>query len=288
MNKHTKIKRAMMYGLLGVMLFLCASCTVSEAFLNELLFGTDSEVVVTENRSIDVSGTYTSPDWGDVVLNQQGNQVTGTYSAGTIEGTLTNGVLEGRWYGAYSNGRMILIFSSDSSRFDGYYTTGTSETPGPNATSGGSWAGQRTGTQAKPSSPETQPAGKAPPTGFTVTGIYRTSLGEMTLYQEGVDVIGVYPQSTLAGKMSGQVLTGRIESLGTTADIRFTFTSDGSNFQGEMLYQGSSYVWNGTKTGSNVNQAELVAKAKPKQTVAPASPPAQPSVAGHLHQPRLG
>ena len=93
-------------------------------------------------------GTYTSPDWGEVVLNQQGNQVTGTYSAGTIEGTLTNGVLEGRWYGAYSNGRMILIFSSDSSRFDGYYTTGTSETPGPNATSGGPWTGQRTGTAA--------------------------------------------------------------------------------------------------------------------------------------------
>lgn len=54
------------------------------------------------------------------------------------------------------------------------------------------------------------------------------------------------------GQMPGYELTGQIYSLGTTADIRFTFASDGSGFQGELLYQGGeSHVWNGTKISGN-------------------------------------
>jgi hypothetical protein len=259
MNIHTKIKRATSIGLLGILLFLLSSCIVSEAFLDELLFGTEPSTVYSDYQSMQISGTrtYTTSDWGDVVLKQQGNQVTGTYASGTIEGTLTKNILEGYWYGAYSGGRMILSFPPDASRFDGYYTTGTAETPGPNATNGRVWTGQRVGTaptQAKPPSTAPKPPSKAASTGFNVTGLYRTSLGELTLYQDGTEVIGMYPQSTLSGTMSAQVLTGRIESYGTTADIRFAFAQDGSNFQGEMLYQGESFVWNGTKGDSSTIQ----------------------------------
>ena len=100
-------------------IFLFSSCVVSEEFLNELFSEPDytSEMVSEEKTAPreltgTVSGSYRSEDWGEIILTQQGNQVTGKYDYGTMRGTLTGNRLEGnwrnlRWYGNDDLGFLI-------------------------------------------------------------------------------------------------------------------------------------------------------------------------------------
>ena len=273
MKTINKTKLACALGVIGIIVLFLTSCIVTEEFMNELLYGTGDasggssetaptreEINASDGFSGDISGTYFSENWGEIVFIQNNNKVSGTFSNGVIEGTLTGDILEGTWAGPWVGGRVRLKFSSDTSSFKGYEAYGNLE-PEANNPDARPWSGTRIGslpaqetkTQKLVSPPiaEKSTAATVSSTGsssaFNATGVYRTSLGELTLSQNGSTVTGSYPQSTLAGQMSGYELTGQIFSLGTTADIRFTFASDGSGFQGEMLYQGESHVWNGTK-----------------------------------------
>ncbi len=286
MKTKNKTKLVCALGVIGIIVLFFTSCIVTEEFMNELLYGTggtgEMASAQEENNTgseLDgnISGTYFSENWGEIVFIQKDNQVTGTFPNGTIEGTFTGNTLEGRWTGPWVAGRMRLKFSSDASSFNGYESMGNLE-PSPDNPDARPWSGTRTGslpgqetkTQELVSPPiaEKSTATTSSSTGsssaFNATGVYRTSLGELTLSQNGSTVTGSYPQSTLTGQMSGYELTGQIYSLGTTADIRFTFASDGSGFQGEMLYQGESHVWNGTKISGNAPPQQGVTNKQPE------------------------
>ena len=133
-------------------IFLFSSCVVSEEFLNELFYEPDytseevsEEEIVSSDFTTTVSGSYRSEDWGEIILTQQGNQVTGKYDYGTMRGTLTGNRLEGNWEGTFGGmGMMILDFSSDASSFSGYYASGY-EDPVPSNPNSIRWTGNRIG-----------------------------------------------------------------------------------------------------------------------------------------------
>jgi hypothetical protein len=79
----------------------------------------------------------------DLILKQDGNQVTGTYHLGKIQGTLNGNVLTGTYSDIGSSGDFQLTFSQDGNRFNGTARTQN----GPDR-----WVGERTGTLA--STPE--------------------------------------------------------------------------------------------------------------------------------------
>lgn len=67
-----------------------------------------------------INGTYTT-DFNELTLQQNGNQVTGTYkhSGGRVEGTLNGRTLTGWWYQTNGKGRLVFEFASDFSSFTG-------------------------------------------------------------------------------------------------------------------------------------------------------------------------
>jgi hypothetical protein len=82
----------------------------------------------TSNNPI-LSGTF-STEWGDMVLQQNGSRVTGTYThgSGTIEGTLNGKVLTGTWkQTGNKNGKFRFEFNDDFSAFKGKWNYGDAE-----------------------------------------------------------------------------------------------------------------------------------------------------------------
>lgn len=96
---------------------------------------TDLNQVLTENLSakelFDVSGTYTPSVYGPaMVLDQQGNAVTGTYfTDGTIQGTIEGQVLKGQWASATmappaTKGDIEFTFTANGASFAGKWSKG--------------------------------------------------------------------------------------------------------------------------------------------------------------------
>jgi TolB-like protein len=71
------------------------------------------------------SGTWNT-DWGKMTLNEQGNHVTGTYTFknGRIDGTVSGGVLSGKWTQSNGSGRFEFTMSDDGRTFNGIWGYG--------------------------------------------------------------------------------------------------------------------------------------------------------------------
>lgn len=77
-----------------------------------------------------VTGVYQS-DWGQVNLLQAGNQVTGTWEKGTIQGTRFGNTIRYVWYqGNVIGGRGFWTVSPDCQSLTGPWGNGNSETGG--------------------------------------------------------------------------------------------------------------------------------------------------------------
>lgn len=75
-----------------------------------------------------VSGTF-STQWGDLVIRQTGNKVTGTYpnNGGVVEGFMDGKVLTGKWSEFTGSGKIRFVFSDDLSSFTGTWSEGNAE-----------------------------------------------------------------------------------------------------------------------------------------------------------------
>ncbi len=128
-----------------------------------------------------ISGVYTT-DFKQLTLNQNGNEVTGTYENGNgkLRGTLSGNKFSGTWTNSASNktGKFEFIFNSDFSAFTGKYGYDSSDP-----------SKRWNGTRIKSSSPTvvSPPAQKDLPInviGHWTTRGLRTGRGGLVIWQE--------------------------------------------------------------------------------------------------------
>jgi len=181
-----------------------------------------------------VNGIYET-DFSEMTLHQEGNQVTGTYEHdnGKIEGTLTGRILRGWWYQTQSQGKIVFEFNADFTQFTGKWGYNEEE---PSS----EWNGKKTGM------PEEKTIEAA-------SGIYETDFGEMTLHQEGNQVVGTYEHDNgrIEGTLTGRILRGWWYQTQSKGRIVFEFNADFTQFTGKWSYNQDepSSEWNGEKTG---------------------------------------
>jgi hypothetical protein len=78
-------------------------------------------------RAPNIAGRWRLARWGgmfDVTLEQDGPKVRGSYSLGTIEGTLSGNVLNGKFSDINSGGVIRLVFTADGNHLQGVTSTG--------------------------------------------------------------------------------------------------------------------------------------------------------------------
>ena len=218
--------------------------------------------------------------YGTMTLSVNGTRVSGTYDSdgGEITGIMRGHVFDGYWIenhsahrcnrpmnGRYYWGRLVMNFDPASGAFSGNW--GYCD----NAPSTSGWNGTRIGAApAPPSYPP--PSAPAPPSypppqaraAQNVSGVWGTSFGDVTLYQQGNRVTGSYPSDNgeITGVMNGNVLEGFwIEDAAAHrcsspkngryywGGIRWTFNNDSNSFTGGWSYcndnPGAS-GWNGS------------------------------------------
>ena len=77
-----------------------------------------------------ISGVYQS-DWGSVILNDQGQNVSGTWKNGTISGVKDGTVIHYTWYqGSVPGGRGVWQISPDCAQLTGPWGKGNSDSDG--------------------------------------------------------------------------------------------------------------------------------------------------------------
>jgi uncharacterized cupin superfamily protein len=177
-----------------------------------------------------VSGTYQT-EWGEMTLQQTGNQVTGTYkhNNGVINGTLSGKTLTGTWAQTNGKGKFRFEFNDDLSAFTGRWSYNEAEP----ATGG--WNGK-----------------KKAPINVSVAGTFTTDWGEMTLQQTGNQVTGTYKHNNgvINGTLSGKTLTGTWTQTNGKGKFRFEFNDNLSAFTGKWGYNEAEPAtggWNGKK-----------------------------------------
>ncbi|MFH1566417.1 MAG: hypothetical protein ABIL09_00340 [Gemmatimonadota bacterium] len=158
-----------------------------------------------------VDGTYQS-SWGQLVLQQKGDQVSGQYGSenGEITGQLSGTEVEGYWIedesntrcqearrGRYYWGRVQLQFAPDFAGFQGSwgYCDGNLDRS--------DWTGTREGGATPAPEPEPEPA-------VSVAGTWDSTWGELTLKQDGDAVAGRYATDNgeIVGRIAGRALEG--------------------------------------------------------------------------------
>ena len=214
--------------------------------------------------SADFSGTWDS-NWGEMVFEQTGGNVTGTYatSNGKIFGTIQGNVLEGYWtqstagqrcttekQGRYHWGRIRFVLDK-SGNFTGSW--GYCE----NTPSSGGWSGTRR---------EGSVLGKANENAHSfIAGEWKSNWGNMAFEQTGNEVTGTYATSN--GKIFGTLRENMLEGYWTQSSagrkcatqkygsyywgrIKFAFDNQNNSFSGDWGYcesTPSSGGWSGTR-----------------------------------------
>ena len=190
------------------------------------------------------TGTYAT-EWGDVVFTRNGNAMTGHYphDKGVVQGVLNGNVLSGTWSESPSYkppqdaGSIEFTFSPDGFGFTGVWRYGFT----------GAWKGKWNGKKTRPTGVSA----------LNITGIYATAWGDVVFTQKGNEVTGGYPhdKGRIQGKLTGNELNGTWSESPTykppndAGSIRFTFTPDGSKFNGVWRY-GYSGAWKGKWDGT--------------------------------------
>jgi len=180
------------------------------------------------------AGTW-STRWGEMVLSQSGNQVTGTYihDSGKIIGTVSGDTLQGWWsespdYSPPKNaGEVELTMGPEHQTITGRWRYGSSGSWYENDWSGTRKGLLKIGFEAEPSSPcdwsgtwdfDWSYALQLTQSGNRVTGSYKPSGWNYTGY-----IDGTLSGSTLIGTWTEQDQTGRIE---------WTMSADCNSFTG--------------------------------------------------------
>jgi hypothetical protein len=140
-------------------------------------------------------------------------------------------------------------------------------------------------TQATKSSSTTIPATAATAAATTpvsalsgsFSGDWTTTYGQMSLVQSGNTVTGTYNYngkiSTIAGTMSGNVLSGTWTEPDRYGDFQFILSADGKSYSGKWRYRGSS-DWTGTWTGTRVTTITTAVGTQTRAAVSATSLPA--------------
>lgn len=87
---------------------------------------------------------------------------------------------------------------------------------------------------------------------FSISGTFKTQYGPIILRHSGGSVTGTYYEgkAKVSGSLRGQVLTGTWTQTNSSGDFEFTFSADGSSFDGKWRTKGSStwqHNWDGTR-----------------------------------------
>ncbi|GEM_PF-7069254 len=209
-----------------------------------------------------------STNRGPMTLTQSIKSVGGAFGSATpngVTGTLTNGVLDGKWFSGSQRGGFRITLSEDCDSFTG--TFGNTGPFGNTLSSGaGYWSGTRSGVAptptpnpaARPTIPATVSNGPC-----NMSGTWSTNHGTMVLNQVyeltgGTPVTGTYG---IGGTISGStpymqpVVTGEWRIASASGRFRFTTglassaSSSCSTFTGTWGH-GSSETDGGTWTGT--------------------------------------
>ncbi|PKP36770.1 MAG: hypothetical protein CVT98_07105 [Bacteroidetes bacterium HGW-Bacteroidetes-15] len=177
-----------------------------------------------------ISGTYQT-EWGEMILQQSGNQVTGTYkhNNGVIKGTLNGRTLVGTWSQSNGKGKVVFEFNDDFSSFTGRWNYNDDE---PTKTG---WSGK-----------------KKLSVNLNLSGTFSTEWGEMYLQQSGNQVTGTYKHNNgvIKGTLNGRTLVGTWSQSNGKGKFKFEFNDDFSAFTGKWDYndaEPSKDGWNGKK-----------------------------------------
>lgn len=186
--------------------------------------------------ALDISGLYDS-SYGELSFSQMGNRIEGSYPTGTIEAVMHGRIVTGSWIQSGSRGLIRFEFSPDGRSFIGYWGYNQDEPTY-------SWEGTRIGRST------TVTQGPATvPVRVDIHGTYQSTFGDIQYTQIGTNVSGVYPTGVIEGTLNGTVLDGMWIESHSQGKIRFTFTSDFSQFHG--LYgrdaEQPHAIWDGAK-----------------------------------------
>lgn len=203
--------------------------------------------------ALDCSGTWQTT-YGELVLRQHGDRVTGTYYNGgaTIAGTLDGSCLSFTYDETTARGEGKFTFADDGQSFTGTWrAAGTADWS--------RWDGTRgTATIAAPAA-----------TGFA--GVFSTSYGMMRLQRDGNRVSGLYAysdSSSLSGTVSGSKLTFRYTEPDVCGEGWFELSADGNSFAGKWKADNSSEwaSWSGERVVPAAGEKWLVVLETPWET----------------------
>jgi uncharacterized cupin superfamily protein len=218
------------------------------------------------------SGIYET-DFGEMIIQQNGSNVTGSYvtGSGKIEATLSGRTLSGWWYQSNGKGRLVFVFSEDFSSFTGKWGYDSAE---PSRLWNGKRIGGGSGSLGAPALIQAAPP--PPP----LAGIYDTDFKEMTLQLNGSRVTGTYTHADgrVEGTLEGRTMTGWWYQSNGKGRFVFTFSEDFNSFTGKWGYNDAEPTgqWNGKKKASLPSSGSAGQNGAP-QVAAPKSPEQQPS-----------
>jgi hypothetical protein len=210
------------------------------------VFGDTSNVPVvvapptpTPSPTGDWHGTWVTNCGGsncaEMVLNQVGDNVTGTYASG--EGTLSGVVADNRLSGTWSR-------SGGSGTFD-FWLTGDGKQWRGSWDKSHAWCGHRSG-ESDPS-----PCGVAAWYGTWATNCGISACGNLSIVQDGVTIEGSYAggAGTITGTVNGTELSGTWNRNSNSGSIQFFMFSSGNQFNGNF---GGTNAWCGHRNAAGL------------------------------------
>lgn len=169
----------------------------------------------------------------EMVLSQEGNNVSGTYANGDgeIQGTISGNHLTGNWYRNNTSGSIDFWLDAGEKSWRGNY----------NRSYG--WCGWRQG-QSQP-----DPCSVSSWYGTWATNCGASVCGNMNLTQDGITVSGTYASGdgSVSGTVDGLVFTGTWYRNNTSGPFTFYMKTNGTQFQGNY---NTSFAWCGYRDGA--------------------------------------
>lgn len=91
---------------------------------------------------------------------------------------------------------------------------------------------------------------------FSASGTFNTQWGPIILRHSGGSVTGTYydGKAKVTGSLKGLVLTGTWTQTNGSGDFVFTFSPDGSSFNGKWRRKGGTSTWSENWDGTRVQQ----------------------------------
>ena len=151
------------------------------------------------------SGTFDGKwrsTWGELTIRLAAGQATGEYGKNkTIRGTVSGGVLTGKWFAGKGEGPIRFVLSPDGRRFEGTWSEKGRQPR--------KWTGTCIAALNE-YEPPTSPVVVTKGCTGTFTGLWDTRFGDMSIRIDGDLVYGSYGDGkTVAGRVRDDVLEGQ-------------------------------------------------------------------------------